>query len=355
MQTTFTFSGGSTTFVRFRYNRDGNPINGVSPITTASGGSLLNKNTPGNGNTLRLRSCEDCFEARQFGSGRNGLASDPAVPGSNWPAAYTNDDTFPVPGAWFDLVYRDDPDNNRYGIIASESAGPFVNVLDSTEWQSFDLLGGLFAITNPFDFGAGNYDIESAAVFQGVLTNEEIAILLSEFAACDFTVDLACGLADINLLMAQGDLTSGVSATGKEEFDLNNNGVINETDITEWLRIAGANNGYGGGNANVPFLRGDTDGLDNTYPTPRSVDITDFQNFLNGFTGAGSTWEVGNFNGDDVVDITDFSNHFLPNFSATGGGTYGPAQSIPEPSTVLLLGLGAALLTHIFGCESGAT
>ena len=132
MQTTFTFSGGSTTFVRFRYNRDGNPINGVSPITTASGGSLLNKNTPGNGNTLRLRSCEDCFEARQFGSGRNGLASDPAVPGSNWPAAYTNDDTFPVPGAWFDLVYRDDPDNNRYGIIASESAGPFVNVLDST-------------------------------------------------------------------------------------------------------------------------------------------------------------------------------------------------------------------------------
>ena len=35
----------------------------------------------------------------------------------------------------------------------------------------------------------------------------------------------------------------------------------------------------------------------------------------------------------------------------TGGGTYGSAQSTPEPSTVLLLGLGGALLACVFGRE----
>ena len=66
-------------------------------------------------------------------------------------------------------------------------------------------------------------------------------------------------------------------------------------------------------------------------------------------------WECGNFNGDNVVDITDFSNHFLPNFAVTGGGTYGPEQAIPEPSTLLLLSLGAALLAYAFRRDSRAT
>ena len=60
--------------------------------------------------------------------------------------------------------------------------------------------------------------------------------------------------------------------------------------------------------------------------------------------------------GDNFVDITDFNAHFLLNFIAiTGGGTYGPGQSVPEPSTVLLLGLGGALLAYAFGRDSLAT
>ena len=110
---------------------------------------------------------------------------------------------------------------------------------------------------------------------------------------------------------------------------------------SEWLSQAATANGYGS-----PMLRGDTDGLGNIFPAPRTVDITDFQNFLVGFTGSCVNWECGNFNGDNVVDVTDFSNHFLPSFSATGGGTYGPAQSIPVPSTLLLLGLGDVLLAY---------
>ena len=159
---------------------------------------------------------------------------------------------------------------------------------------------------------------------------------LTAGSPCDFDGG-GCVLSDINLLMAQGDLVDGVSVGSGNLYDLDND--VDVDDITKWLSLTGTKNGYGS-----PALHGDTDNLDNTSPTPRSVDITDFQNFLGGFTGAGSTGEVGNFDGNGVVDITDFSNFFLPSFAATGGGTYGPGQSIPEPSAVLLLGVGAVLV-----------
>ena len=169
-------------------------------------------------------------------------------------------------------------------------------------------------------------------------------------AACDFTGSSTCGLADINLMMAQGNLVAGVSVSAGNQFDLNSDNIINNLDMTDWLKLAGANNGYGGGDPNdpnAPYLRGDTNDLDNLFSAARMVDITDFTNFLTGFTGSCVNWECGNFNGDNVVDITDFSIHFLPNFSATGGGTYGPGQSIPEPSTMVLLGIGGVLLGYI--------
>ena len=126
------------------------------------------------------------------------------------------------------------------------------------------------------------------------------------------------------------------------QFDLNSNNIINQADLRQWLSLAGTENGYAS-----PFLRGDTDGVGNIFPASRTVDITDFDNFLNGFTGSCLNWRCGNFNGDNDVDITDFSNHFLPNFIMTGGGTYGPNQSIPEPSTLLLLGMGGLLLAYL--------
>jgi len=152
---------------------------------------------------------------------------------------------------------------------------------------------------------------------------------------CDFDFDSLCGLADMNLMLAQGNLVLGVATTTvTEKFDLADNNFIDAADITEWLSQAAAENGF-----DSPYLRGDTDGLDPHMPT-RTIDVSDFQNFRVGFTGTAVTWEVGNFDGDNDVDITDFSKHFLPSFQATSGGTYGPSQSTPEPSTVLLLGLG---------------
>ena len=190
-------------------------------------------------------------------------------------------------------------------------------------------------------FNAVNNGSDEAFAFDNIILNEGIVL------PCDFDTSGACGLADINMMFAQGDLTAGVATTaGTEKFDLVDNNVIDDADIAEWLIQTGAANGF-----SSAARRGDTDNLDATFDpnnATRSVDITDFQNFLEGFTGAGFTWEVGNFNGNGFVDITDFSNHFLPSFTATGGGTYGSGQSVPEPSTILLLGLGSLGLFSLF-------
>ena len=45
------------------------------------------------------------------------------------------------------------------------------------------------------------------------------------------------------------------------------------------------------------------------------------------FPGTAVIGEVGNFDADNGQDITDFSNYFLPNFIATGGGTYNVGQA----------------------------
>ena len=146
----------------------------------------------------------------------------------------------------------------------------------------------------------------------------------------------------------------GVPTTpATEKFDLNDDNSIDDADITQWLSLTGINNGYAS-----PFLRGDTDDLDNLFDpntTTRTIDITDFMNFIIGFTGSAVRWEVGNFDGDNDVDITDFATHFGPNFMATSGGSYGPGQAIPEPRTVLLLGLGVVLLGYVCSSTSRAT
>ena len=157
---------------------------------------------------------------------------------------------------------------------------------------------------------------------------------------CDLNGDTVCNVADVNEMFSQGDLVSGVvTNAATEKFDLIDNNIIDEADISEWLSQSATRNGFGS-----PYLRGDTDNLDSLFPAPRTVDITDFANLLMGFTGSCVSWECGNFNGDNNVDITDFSNHFVPNFKFTGGGTYNPSQSIPEPCASVLFGVSGVLV-----------
>ena len=68
-----------------------------------------------------------------------------------------------------------------------------------------------------------------------------------DFLTCDFDSSGDCGLDDINEMFKQGDLVTGVSAdsNNKKIYDLNADNSIDDTDITNWLALAGRANGYG--------------------------------------------------------------------------------------------------------------
>ena len=156
---------------------------------------------------------------------------------------------------------------------------------------------------------------------------------------CDFNLDAACDLADINQMFQAGNLVTGVATSrDTETLDLVDNNTLDMSDITEWLAQAATANGH-----KSPYLRGDTE-LD------RDVDITDFNALASHFdpTGDGDPqngplWNEGNFDGDDDTDITDF-NLLAGKFSPGGDAT----SAIPEPSAMLLALLALILVGASF-------
>ena len=83
---------------------------------------------------------------------------------------------------------------------------------------------------------------------------------------CNLDADAGCDLFDVNLLLSQGDLASGVAVSpSNERFDINDDDTIDDEDLSDWLDNAAIINGF-----SSPYRRGDTN-LD------RDVDITDFQ------------------------------------------------------------------------------
>ena len=108
-----------------------------------------------------------------------------------------------------------------------------------------------------------------------------------------------------------------------EKYDLNDDGIVDNLDIDEWLASAATGDGY-----DSPYLRGDTD-LD------RDIDLTDFSGLAANFDPSNSSgphpWEHGNFDGDSDVDLSDY-NSLASNFSAVGYGTV----AVPEPAAAVL-------------------
>jgi hypothetical protein len=78
-------------------------------------------------------------------------------------------------------------------------------------------------------------------------------------------------------------------------------------------------------------------GLDGDADLDGDVDFDDFSTLAFHFGGAG-TWKDGDFDGDGVVDFDDFSALAF-NFGAGGA-----VAAVPEPTTVVLLALGALAL-----------
>ena len=110
-----------------------------------------------------------------------------------------------------------------------------------------------------------------------------------------------------------------VAGTNAAAFDLTNDGLVDQADLTEWLAVAGAANLPSGN----PYLLGDAN-LDG------SVDAEDFIEWnTNKFTAV-SAWCSGDFNADGVVDAADFIAWNANKFTSADAAS-SPA-AVPEPT-----------------------
>ena len=73
------------------------------------------------------------------------------------------------------------------------------------------------------------------------------------------------------------------------------------------------------------------------------MDINDLSKVLTNYDKTGMQWADGDFNGDGTVDISDLSN-VLTNYDKTAGASAAGIKAVPEPSTLLLAGIGATVL-----------
>lgn len=139
---------------------------------------------------------------------------------------------------------------------------------------------------------------------------------------CDFNDDETCDGTDINMMMAA--IAGGADPP---EFDLNNDGSVDNGDRDEWLQQAGDTN------IGAAYLIGDAtlDGI---------VDGLDFIEWNNNKFTSNTDWTGGEFTGDGTVDGLDFIEWNNNKFTSSMD-----LAVVPEPSSAVLLtmlmGLGA--------------
>ncbi len=144
---------------------------------------------------------------------------------------------------------------------------------------------------------------------------------------CDFDFDDLCNLSDIDLMLAEGPIASGVAAVAlvNDQFDLNADGVINRDDRDIWLSQAALANGF-----SAAYNLGDAN-LDGV------VDVSDFNTWNASKFSATLRWSEGDFNADGVADISDFNSWNQNKF--TSSDTF----QVPEPHLTPLFAVLAGL------------
>ncbi len=178
-------------------------------------------------------------------------------------------------------------------------------------------------------FNFSNEELDALVAFLQTLTDENF-LTDPKFSdpfvlPCDFNDDEMCGINDLNLLLAEGPVVTGVSVTVDNGlFDLDGDGVIDNADVAVWLRQAAESHGlasaYSVGDANL-------DGV---------VDGLDFDVWFTGRFGTTTDWDGGDFNGDGVVDVSDFNR-----WNESRATSSLPSEHLPEPATLWLFLVGA--------------
>lgn len=134
---------------------------------------------------------------------------------------------------------------------------------------------------------------------------------------CDFDISLVCDVVDIDMLV-----TEILAGTAAGRFDLTDDGGVNFEDVEQWLSIAAEENGFA-----APYLIGDTN-LDG------KVDVLDLNQVGLHWQQEVAAWSAGDFAANGTVDVIDLNELGL-NWQQSI--PLAAAQSVPEPSGVLLL------------------
>lgn len=187
------------------------------------------------------------------------------------------------------------------------------------EFDGVDGVDGLYAARWADVSGDGKHVYVASLGTHFGLPDGKVAVFAIVGPDCDFDLDLACDIDDIDALVEEI-----VAGTNDLAFDLTGDGVVDLDDIIDpadgWLLQAGEEN-IG---ADRPYLVGDAN-LD------ERVDGEDFILWnLNKFTPV-AAWSAGDFNADGLVDGPDFIEWNINKFESSDG-----VAPVPEPSGVLL-------------------
>lgn len=212
----------------------------------------------------------------------------------------------------WDLWYSiDSPDGPWIDIAMNIVAGdPSAGSIHAFNWVVPELNAPHAWVRVRMDnVGADYFDVSDAA----------FSISIPNTLTCDFTGDESCGLADLNSMLLAGPVAPGVAVTVgvNDQFDLNDDEVIDNADVDIWLADAAQRNGLAS-----PYQRGDAN-LDGN---------TDGQDFISWNTHKFSSqlrWDRGDFTGDGAVDGADFVAWNVNKFSSSLDAI------VPEPRLVL--------------------
>ena len=137
----------------------------------------------------------------------------------------------------------------------------------------------------------------------------------------DFDSNGQLDIVDIDTLV--NEIASG---DGNQRFDLSGDGIVNGTDIKEWLSTAALENGFA-----APYLLGDAN-LDG------SVDSVDLNNLARNWRKEVALWSSGDFSADGIVDPADLNAVALNWQQSIRSAAF--VENVPEPAATISLLIG---------------
>ena len=142
-----------------------------------------------------------------------------------------------------------------------------------------------------------------------------------EAASCDADGDGDCDLEDLDALYAANGMPGPA-------LDIDESGTVDADDIDDWLLEASDSDNPAKADPLHVFVVGDLN-------LSGAVDSSDLGLLLNNFGGNNAGYGGGDLNLDLAVDSGDLGL-LLNNF---GSGAPASAAAVPEPSSIVMLGL----------------